>query len=254
MNRYIFPLILSTLLFADCPPTQKQQALKIWKNSIHQKTPNNKLSMLLKAEKFCPLDIIEIDKNIILAQANQLSHQEIVELRRDNDALDTEYSEHKWNNAKKIEKILGIKSVEYQDKKGLKAIQDIGGSYKADLLFNKNSFNIKDNAITQDIIEVINSEISFDKNSIFGLEGATSSEGDYLLNEKLSLKRANALKKAILKQYPQYRNNIRVFAMGERDLVCEDELLPERDDMGEYRCLTAENRIESRKVTIRRLK
>jgi outer membrane protein OmpA-like peptidoglycan-associated protein len=200
------------------------------------------------------LDIVRIDKNIILAQANQLSRQEMVELRRENDALDTKYREHKWNNAKKIEKLLGIKSEEYQSKKGLKAIQDIGGSYKADLLFDKNSFWIKDTYLTQEIIDVISSEIAFNPDALFGLEGATSSEGDSALNKKLSLKRANALKKAILKRYPNYKANIKTFAMGESDLVCEGGLLPERDEMGEYRCLTAENRIESRKVTIRRLR
>jgi len=55
-----------------------------------------------------------------------------------------------------------------------------------------------------------------------------------------------------LKQYPQYKQNIKTYANGESELVCEGEFLPEEDSSGNYACITKEDRDASRRVTIRR--
>ena len=283
MKKILLPLLLSSLLFADCTPQEEQKAMRIWKQSIH-KTSKRKLKLLNRAEKICPLELINVDKKIIEAgNAPTLSKLKYLKNANNLLSLDVENQAHKYNNGKQIDqlflKYFTKEQQELKHKKGvfdlhkndilnqrinilkgkasdntLKTIGELGGTYKANLLFDKALYNIKDHSLSQEIVAVIHDEVQKDNNTLFGLEGGASSEGSSSFNKKLSKNRAKALEKEILDIYPNYKNHIKVFAMGESELVCEGDLLPEKNSQGEYECLTQENREKSRRVSIRRLR
>lgn len=287
MKQLILPLILSPLLFAQCTPMQEREAKRIWTESVHTQG-NAKLKLLNKAEKLCPLEIIAIDKQIVEVAKNP-TLRSLSKLKHANNLLLVSVDEitHKHNNKKIIDQLfldyflkekqqLNSKKSAFlgnDDKSELskieqrisllkgqvqpnspKAVGKIGGTYKADLLFDKAMYQIKNHTLTNEIITVIDEEVKKDNNAFFGLEGGASSEGSHDFNHKLSKNRAQALQKEILDKYPHYRKNIKVFAMGESELVCEGDLLPEKNANGEYTCLTQENRELSRRVVIRRVR
>ena len=283
MKKLLIPVLLSSLLLADCTLKEEQNAMKLWKKSVH-KSNHNKLKLLNKAENICPLEIISIDKKIIEATQNP-TLAKVKYLKNANNLLlvDAKHRGHKYNNGKKIDqlflKIFTKQQKELKNKKGIfdshqndiltqqinilkgkpqintpKAVAELGGTYKADLLFEKSKYSIRDKSLSNEIIKVIHEEIIKDNNALFGLEGGASSEGNSEYNKKLSKNRGEALQTEILKIYPNYKNNIKVFAMGESDLVCEGGLLPEENTKGEYECLSNENREKSRRVSIRRIR
>ena len=251
MKRTLLPLLFSSVLFAECTVQQEQEANRLWKQSIHQESNlNQKLSTLNRAFDICPLNRIDIDRQIILAQGGQLSKEQIKELNNRNSQQDSIPQQHKDNNARKINELLGIR---YDNT--LRAVEEIGGAYRTDITFEVNRSNIYANNSTstiQEIIDKIDQEVTKDKNALFVLEGGASSEGNPEYNRKLSQRRADALQEAILKQYPNYAHNIETRANGESELVCEGDFLPEEDSSGNFTCITKEDREASRRVTIRR--
>jgi len=283
MKRTLLPLLLSSVLFANCTPEQESEAMKIWKESIHKES-RTKLKLLDQAKRVCPLEVIDVDMKIIEA-TNAPTLAQLKYLKNANNllSLDAEYQAHKYNNGKQIDQLFldyfTREKEELKHKKGifdthkndilnqrikilkgqtsgntLKAIGKLGGTYRADLLFDKAQYTIKDYTLTQKIIDAIHEEVQKDSNALFGLEGGASSEGSSSFNKRLSDNRAKALEKEILKAYPNYKKNIKTFAMGESELVCEGGLLPEKNPQGEYECLTQENREKSRRVSIRRVR
>ena len=251
MKRTLLPLLLSSVLFADCTPEQEQRANKLWKKSIHQESNlNKKLSTLTQAYAICPLEKIYIDKQIVLGQGGLLNQDKLKDLNDKNSQNSTMPQLHKENNAKKINALLGIRF-----DNTLRAVEEIGGAYRSDITFEVNRTNIhtKNSASRiQEIIDKISEEVDKDTKAIFALEGGASSEGTPKANKLLSERRAKALEEAILKQYPQYKSNLKIIANGESELVCEGEFLPEEDSSGNYTCITKEDRDASRRVTIRR--
>ena len=277
MKKLLIPIFLSSLLFADC-----SIAKRIWQQSIH-KSEAKKLKLLNQALSICPhLEVAYVDK--LLIEAKKHPTEEIlmdIKNKANHLTLPAEFSTHKWNieqensqlfldyfrdKKTKIKTKKGfltedlnfldkqIKSLETSPVAGVKAVTKIGGTYKANLLFDKDKFKIKNHTLAQEIIDVIHQEVENDSTALFGLEGGASSEGSTAHNKELSKNRGDELANAILKKYPSYKVNIKVFAMGESQLVCEKGLLPERNSKGEYECITKEDREKSRKVTIRRLR
>ncbi len=251
MKRTLLPLLFSSVLFADCSVQNEQRAVNFWKESIHQENNlNKKLATLNRAFALCPLKRIDIDKQIILAQGGLLSKEEIKKLNERNSQIDSIPQQHKDNNAKKINELLGIRF-----DNTLRAVEEIGGVYRTDITFDVNHSDIyarNSSSTIQEIIDKIDQEVRKDKNALFVLEGGASSEGSPQANKKLSQRRADALKVAILKQYPNYAPNIETRANGESELVCEGDFLPEEDSSGNFTCITKEDRDASRRVTIRR--
>lgn len=258
MIRLLLPILISASLLAECTPQQEQKALHIWKRTLHLQNPTNKVNQLMDAQNLCPLDIIVIDKMIVLAEYDKLSKEQIKQLARDNDAWDTEgrkgYRNHKINNTKKINKLLNITSPIPNATEHIKAIATIGGRYNADLLFDYDKYSIKNPILVQEICRVIHDEINKDGDALFGLEGGASSDGDKKYNQTLSSNRAKALEREILAQYPNYKKNLKIFPLGESQLVCKGGLLPEPDEFGEFQCITAEDKKASRRVAIRRVR
>ncbi len=282
MKRTLLPLLFSSVLFADCSVKQEREAMQIWKKSIHE-SDFSKEKLLNKAQKICPLEVIAIDKAIInTAKAPTLEKLQYLQNANNLLTVDKEYISHKYNNQKKIDRLFlnyFLKKQKELNKKGffatqenrilsdrikllqekpvensVKAVGKIGGTYRADLLFDKSKYIIKDRELTNEIIKAIHNEVEKDNKALFGLEGGASSEGSSSFNKRLSKNRAEALKKEILKVYPNYNHNIKIFARGESELVCEGGLIPEKNLKGEYECLTKENREKSRRVAIRRLR
>lgn len=248
-------MILSSVLFADCTARQKSEAEMIWKQSIHQdSTPKRKLKTLSSAYQKCALEKIAIDKYIAYVYTlspKERKNQEIVDtlykIEKKNQELSTSV-EHRGNNQRKINFLLG-KEIDGT----LKAVEEVNGVYNADIRFDYDSAKLKNIPLVKEIIQKIASEISKKPNAIFGLEGGASSKGKADYNKKLSKRRAESLKNAILKQYPNFEDNIRVYGNGENGLVCEGGFVPEIDEnTGEGRCITKEDKEASQRVTIRR--
>ena len=253
MKKALLPLLFSSVLFADCTVQEEERANKLWKQSIHQESNlNQKLSTLNKAFTICPLERIDIDKQIVLAQGGLLTPKKIGELNERNSQMDNIPQLHKDNNAKKLNELLGIRF-----DNTLRAVEEIGGEYRTDITFEVNRSDVytkNSSSKIKEIIDKITEEVEKDKNAIFGLEGGASSEGTPKANKLLSKKRSEALETAILKKYPEYAQNIQTHANGESELVCEGEFLPEEDSSGNYTCITKEDKDASRRVTIRREK
>lgn len=287
MKLWIY-IFLTTMIWADCSSTQREDAIGLWQSSLHEKNLDKKSSLLDKAiDKGCDYDFIILDRFILKAkrEIDELREEDIEALKNmKNDlkfpqkllSLD-QIDRHRFNIGKDIDNLFvqyyenqiksnRTKSLSFENKKwqeqinrlnapfseqSFKAITRIGGSYKVDLLFDVGKSIIKNDNLVKRIIKVIDEEISSTPETIFGLEGGASSEGSAKLNQKLSKARANALAKEIFKKYPNYRDNIKISAMGESQLVCEGGLLPEENTKGEYECLTVEDKIKSRRVAIR---
>lgn len=284
MNKILLLIITTAISYAQCTPSQEKEALKIWRSSIHQEE-NQKTKLLDKADTLCPdMSLIVLDKKILVAKNNP-TYEKLRELTLLNNSLEVSNSEitHKWNNGRMIDQLwlkyfqqekeqlstqkgaspsalAGIeKNIDrlikgHQKGDGLKDVVSIGGSYEADLLFDQDKSQIKDQVLTRQIIEVLHGEIEANANALFGLAGGASSEGTSAYNEKLSQQRAEALQNAIIEKYPNNTQNIKIFAQGESQLVCGGDLLPEKNSEGEYECITKENREKSRRVTIRRVR
>ena len=283
MKKLLIPLFLSSWLLADCSIDQEDRAFEIWQKSVH-KHKSQKLKLLNQALRICDdLEVAYVDRLLIKAKKNP--NEEIlseIKNRANHLSLAPRFSTHKENLIKQNNQLFlnlfrdkrvklksqknfiangklsfleqQIKNLETNPVSGVKAVTTIGGTYKADLLFDKNKFKIKNHTLSQEIIDVLHQEIEQDSSALFGLEGGASSEGATAHNKELSKNRGNALATAILKKYPSYKANIKVFAMGESQLVCEKGLLPEYNSQGEYSCITKEDREKSRRVSVRRLR
>ena len=153
----------------------------------------------------------------------------------------------RWQD--QIDRINGDSSAE-----SFKAITISGGTYEADLLFDKGKSIVKDKVLVKKITDFMIKEIELDSSALFGFEGGASSEGSAKINQRLSKNRAKALYKEIIKKYPQYKSNIKVMSMGESILVCEQGLFPEENTKGNYECPNKEDKVKSRRVIIRRIR
>jgi len=255
MKKLIIPILLTNLILAECTPQQKREAEMFWKQSTHKDSnPKEKLKILNKAYEKCPsIEKIIVDRYITFVYTLPKKDRESKEIRDNlydiamrNQELDVSIN-HIKNNQKKINILLG-KSFDGT----LRAVEEAGGVYRADIRFDYNSAVLKKSNLVTKVIDKISSEIEKNPNAIFGLEGGASSEGSASYNKKLSKRRADALKKEILKQNPNFDKNINTSGVGERTLVCEGDFLPEVDEYGETRCITKEDKEASRRVTIRR--
>jgi len=250
MKKLLIPVLLSSLLLADCTLEKEKQAIKVWQKSIHHENNlEKKIELLFKADALCPLEVVSVDLAILQAEAdkhtkNALTQDALEALNTQNSTLTNVPQAHIDNNAQKINKLLGIS---YDNT--LKSLTTIGGSYKADLNFDQGSYEIRDNALLNDILATIDEILSSDKNALFVFEGGASSEGNAEKNDLLAMNRAKALKEKISSQY---KSNIKVFSNGERQLVCKGGFLPEENSQGEFKCITTEDKIASRRVSIRR--
>ena len=248
-------MLLSSVLFADCTPRQKSEAEMIWKQSIHQESnPQMKLKTLNSAYQKCALAKIAVDRYITYVSTlspKERRDKEIVnalhKVEGKNQEIDTSIT-HRENNQKKINLLLG-KEIDGT----LKAVEEVDGIYRADIRFDYDSAKLEDTSLIREIIQKIASEIAKKPNAIFGLEGGASSKGSADYNKALSKRRAESLKDAILKQYPNFGDNINTYGNGEEELVCEGGFAPEIDEhTGESRCITKEDKEASQRVTIRR--
>ena len=254
MKRLIIPILLTNLLLADCTSKQKREAEMFWRQSIHQESnPQEKFKTLETAYNRCPLAKIEVDKDIAYLytlspkeRKSAKNRKKLYNAEMKNQDLDVSIN-HITNNQKKINSLLG------RDTEGtLKAVEKIEGIYRADITFGYNSSKLKSSRVLTQVIDKISSEISKNSNAIFGLEGGASSEGSASYNITLSKKRAEALKSAILKQYPIFGTNIKIYANGEKEIICKGGFAPEIDSSGNSRCITTEDKEASRRVTIKR--
>lgn len=285
MIKILFLFTLSVILYAECTDEQYNRTINIWKNAIHEKG-TDKIALLQQANEVCPnVPLVSLDIKIQEAKKHG-SMETFKRLKNLNNDLYIEPTQqqidHKINNAKYIDYLWleylenEAEKMKYQEnldeasletyKKwikhlkdkplvyGVKAVANVGGLYKADLLFDKNKYIIKDKKLAYQIGLVMHNVIVKHSDALFGLEGGASSEGNAEYNLELSKNRADSLKKFILRVYPKYSTNIKVFVQGESQLVCEGGLLPEMNTSGEYECLTKEDREKSRRVSIRRVK
>lgn len=271
-------LLLSSVLFGNCT-----QAEKIFADSRDESNLKQKIALIIKAKKNCPqLPQIAIEMERLkinhLIEKNQF---EGLELRLNNliglvDSEDDLPYDFRFNSKRQINKmfkmfyekqksisskksIFGV-SIKNLDRKlavfhkklkgnNLKSLEDIGGMYKSNLKFLKNSYVInfgEAKALKLKIKEIIVSN----PEALFSVTGYASSEGSSTYNKRLAEKRAKSFVTFVGKN----SKNIKTFSKGEAFLVCNDGLIAEADENNEYRCINGENKEASRRVTIRRVR
>jgi len=252
MKSIILPLSLTTTLFATvCNENQIEQANRYWQQSIFQESNiTQKLKTLKSAYDLCPLQKIVVDKQIAYISTLSSKERNSREVRNDLAKLETLNTqldvpiEHIQNNQKKINILFNRTKDET-----LKAVEEAGGIYRANIRFDYNSAKLKKTHLLSEVIEKISSEIDKHPNAIFGLEGGASSEGSATYNKKLSKQRAESLRRAI---GVKYKDHINIYDNGESKIVCEGGFGAEVDSNGEAKCITKEDKEASRRVTIRR--
>ena len=254
MKNIILPLTITTTLFATiCNQTQSKEANMYWQQSIFQEgNIKQKLKTLNSAYEKCPLQKIAIDRQIAYISTLSPKERNSKEVREDL---------FKLEKISERQKDVSIKHIKENQKKitillkrpkgnGLRAVEEVGGVYRADIRFDYDSAKLKKTPLLSKVIEKISSEIDKHPNALFELEGGASSEGSATYNKNLSKKRAESLKRAI---GAKYANHISISDNGENGIVCEGGFLAEVDaTTGEAKCITKEDKEASRRVTIRR--
>ena len=284
LKKLVALSLFSSIIYAQCPKKEYSKAITVWQKSIHQ-NQSQKIKLLKEALNICnDLEIAKLDLDIIEA-SKSLNKQKLMDIKNRNNNLTVtiEQQAHKWNNSKiifslwkkfyqkqldtargtknfnpsKIEKIKQninyINSLFITTGNNMKSLYNIGGLYRADIHFKQNKYNIENTQLVDKIANTMSNILKQRSNVYFGLEGGASSEGSHSYNYELSNKRAKELEKTIISKYPNLKNHIKIFATGESTLVCKQGLLPEKDENGEYRCITKEDKKKSRRVTIRRI-
>jgi outer membrane protein OmpA-like peptidoglycan-associated protein len=253
-------LVISQIAIAsnNCSEEESKEANRLWRESIHIKDYNKKIAKLKEASKHCKLMRIVVDGKLAYYQTlskkdlnNTQVKKELFKLRRINSNLKIDRN-HKINNNIIINNLLGLKNEQLTGT--MKALEDVGGLYSADIRFYKNSYRISNKEATEikRLSQKIVQEVDKDPNALFAFIGGASSEGNADYNNWLSRKRADSLKRYIEQKYPNLRDNIVIYAKGESELVCVGGFLPVVNNNGEAKCITEEDKEASRRVTIRR--
>ncbi len=253
MQKLLIPLLLNSWLLANCTTEEEQKAFKLWSLTIHQKDDQKKIDALEKASKICPLPQIAVDGNIayFTIYKEERDSKKLKNLESENAKLEINQT-HIINNQKKINRLFGR-----EQESGLKAIEEQNGVYSADILFKKNSATLqtRDSRLIEEILEKIKSEVDEHSDALFGFEGGASSDGNASYNQRLSQRRANALKNYMVSQDSKLQYHIETSAKGERNIICKGGFLAEVNPRtNEAECITQEDREASRRVIIRRKK
>jgi len=273
-------LLFSRVLFGDCT-----EAEKIFSDSRDETNIKQKIALIKKAKKICGLPQIEIEMERLkidyLINKNHLKGLELRlnKLKSKIDSKDGLPYEFRFNSKRQTMKLfkrlytkqqeMGTKKSftthgatiknlddklkklgEVFDKNDVKSLDNIGGMYKSNLKFLKDSSTINDLEEAKELKSKMKEIIALHPEALFSVTGYASSEGSSDYNKKLSQKRA----KSFVVFVGSNRKNIKSFYKGENFLVCYDELIPEHDENGENRCINGENKEASRRVTVRRVR
>jgi outer membrane protein OmpA-like peptidoglycan-associated protein len=275
-------LILSSLDSAECSQVAIDKSNKIFADSRDEATSEQRIALIKQAKKICDTPQISIEmerlkiehllsKNILEDLEDRLHTLQSRINNEDNLPYDFRfntkrqimgffkglYTKQKGMLGKKSAFGGNIKNLDSKlanlDKRltnDLKSLEDVGGLYHSQLKFLKNSSTINDKQEAKGLKAKIVEIVASYPNALFSVTGHASSEGSLAYNSKLSQQRA----KSFVAFVGKHKKNIKPFYKGERLLVCNDELLPEKDENGERRCVNGEDKKASRRVEVRRVR
>ena len=277
-------LLLSSFIMANCNQAEQSKSAKIFADSRDEKNIDRRLDLILKAQGICALSEVNIEIEKLLLEDKIASNlfdgveDRLSKLSQDNDRLDSTLYILKYNNQREIAELFKTfysKQIGLQHKKGFllggdvvknvdtklarftrkldssdkKSLTEIGGLYKSDLRFDVNKSVIRNKSEANELNKVLKEILLESPSAIFTVTGYASSEGKAHDNYILSQNRAKSFA-----DFVSMGNHVKRFAKGEKVLVCTNELLPEADENGEFRCTSEEDRSASRRVQIRRVK
>ena len=278
MKKILLPLLLSSILFADCTPQQEQRANELWKESRAMQG-EVKYTQLKKALQTCSMKKIEVDaylyliskelkKSLSTSTLDSLD-EKLEQVYRTNNNLATNSNEtYKETNSHIIDalkqKIVTLRiKVETNEEKlaQLKAFQNptveqIKGAKHGETIpitinFRHNNDQVNKSSNINNLAQAINEMLNSNAKAKFTITGYASARGTAQHNQRLSERRANNVQAYIERKYPQTRGHIKTFGKGESDLICNSGFAEDTTGNGEFTCLNGnENESSSRRVEV----
>ena len=276
MKKTLLPLLLSSLLFADCMPHEEQEANQLWKQSRDMQHSIQKFQQLQQAKRLCSTNAIKVDIQLFMI-ANELADQisSIKTIRKLQKLIDEARSQNimilngkiQSQNAQNI-KELQDRLVEIQLNRNqgqldkLQAYDANSGTDKAlgngeEVLIPIRFANGKDQVIGNKNIDTlvrrIKHTLTTNKHAEFTITGYASSVGKASSNQGLSERRGNNTKRYIEQYIP--KGKIITFGEGESDLICNNGGYAKNMGGEEYKCQGgSENEASSRRIVVLRRK
>jgi outer membrane protein OmpA-like peptidoglycan-associated protein len=274
MKKTLIPLLMTSVLFADCTPEQEEQANNLWQESRSMQQTMERYQKLEQAMSLCNSNKIEVD--ILLFRVGnklqgELSSENILNIEKtleeirsiNTSLLDSHIRKENANTTRDLEYQLTeiqLKVETNQEKLNkLNAYVADDGEKKGfgegeTILIPINFANGKDSVIgnknIDSLVRRIKHTLTKNKNTKFTITGYASSLGEAQDNIKLSKRRARNTINYIEQYIP--KGKIIPFGQGESDLICNNGFAI---DIGanEYECKGgSENEASSRRIEILR--
>ena len=278
MKKTLLPLLLSSVLFADCTPQQEQRANTLWKES-RKMQGMEKITLLNKAEENCSMSKITVDihiytinkhldKNNLPLKSLSFLTERISIVQSMNSNLSTKNKEsYKSTNSHMIDKLkskLREKKQERNENKLISidrfknpSVDEIkkgakrGFAIPIPLEFSHNKDVVINNSNINKLAKALHELVLEDENSTFIITGYASGRGKPNYNQKLSENRAYNTKLYIEEKYPKIKGRIDSSGKGETDLICSEGFAEDSQGDGNHECLTGiENENSTRRVEV----
>jgi len=274
MKKLLIPVLLSSLLLADCTIEKEQHANKLWLESRGMQQSMEKYQKLQQAKKLCNFSEIQIDTNLFLI-ANELAdnnlhitkirelEKDLSRLRSENNVLfnkATIQQENAQYISELTDRLVEIQIMTNQGKlEKLEAYNADDGNKKGfeegeiilvPIRFANGRDRVQGNKNIDSLVRKIKHTLTNNKNATFSITGYASSVGKAKANLKLSERRAINTMRYIENYIP--KGKIKTFYMGESDLICNNGYAK---NIGgdEYKCKGgSENEASSRRVEVLR--
>jgi outer membrane protein OmpA-like peptidoglycan-associated protein len=279
MKKLLIPVLLSSLLLADCTPEQEQKANTLWQESRSMHGAE-KLIKIKEALGHCSMKKIELDAYLYLINKNLNSdnlsletlnsiEDKIIEVRSMNNNLSTSSKvSFQENNTQVLDqlnqKLVNIKvKIETNQEKlsQLKefqnpSVEQIKGAKRGESIpilikFSHNNDKITHSQNIKNLAQAIDEMLREDSSSRFTITGYASARGTAKHNQGLSERRATNVVSYIERKYPQTKGHMQSNGKGERVLICNEGFSEDTRGDGEYSCPNGqENESSSRRVEV----
>ena len=280
MKKLLIPVLLSSLLLADCTLEKEQKANKLWLESRGMQGVE-KYSKIINALEHCSMKKIEVDAylyiikknlnddNLSLEKLNKIE-EKIIEIRSMNNNLSTsskvsfqetnsqllnELNQKLVNIKIKIEtnqeKLSALKEFQNPSVEQIKGAK-IGESIPILIKFSHNNDKVTYSQSIKNLAQAIDEMLTEDSSAKFTITGYASARGTAEYNRGLSERRAANVLSYIEKKYPQTKGHITSYGKGESVLICNEGFSEDTRGDGEYSCVGngEENESSSRRVEV----
>ena len=280
MKKLLIPMLLSSLLLADCTFNAEQKANALWQESrsIHGV---DKFTKIKEALGHCSMKKIEVDAYLYIINknlnGNDLSleklngiEEKIVEVRSMNNNLSTSSKvSFQANNTQVLDqlnqKLVNIKIKIETNQERLSALKEFqnpsveqikgakrGESIPILITFSHNQDKVTQSQNIKNLAQAIDEMLREDANAKFTITGYASARGTAKHNKGLSERRAANVQRYIERQYPHTKGYISPHGKGETVLICNEGFSEDTNGNGEYSCIGngQENESSSRRVEV----